>query len=98
VIHLAAPALYPFWDASSNTICSACWKTRASELAHSILLEIDRHGFFEADTNISAHEWPIYPKFSNLVFCFIIKRCILCRAFFTKSSKIRIYELKFLKL
>jgi len=40
-----------------------------------LCLEIDRYGFFEADTNISAIHGPIpiFPKFLNLVFCFIIK-------------------------
>jgi len=38
-------------------------------------LEIGRCGFFEADTDISAIHGPIpiFPKFLNLVFCFIIK-------------------------
>jgi len=42
-------------------------------------LEIDRYGFFEADTDISAIHGPIYrpipifPKFLDLIFCFIIK-------------------------
>jgi len=42
-------------------------------------LEIERYGFFEADTDISAihgliyRPTPIFPKFLNLVFCFIIK-------------------------
>jgi len=47
--------------------------------SNNLILEIDRYGFFEADTDISAIHGPIYrpilifPKFFNLVFCFIIK-------------------------
>jgi len=42
---------------------------------------------------------PIFPKFFNLVFCFIIKDMMyfmLC--LFFKTLKIRIYKLEFLKL
>jgi len=42
---------------------------------------------------------PIFPKFWNLVLCFIIKNTsILCLTSFSNTSKIRIYELKFFKL
>jgi len=43
-----------------------------------LTLEIDRYGFFETDTDISAIHGPIYrpipifPKFLDLVFCIII--------------------------
>jgi len=46
------------------------------------LVEIDRYGFFEADTDIPVIHGPIYrpiptfPKFTNLVFCFIIKNMV----------------------
>jgi len=38
-------------------------------------VEIDRYSFFGADTDISAMHGLIliFPKFLNLVFCFIIK-------------------------
>jgi len=51
-------------------------------------LEIDRYGFFEADADISAIHGPIpiFPKFVNLLFCFIIKNiCILCLTFFSTT-------------
>ena len=61
-------------------------------------LAINRYGFFEtnADTNISADTdisilW-------NLVFCFIKNVVYFMPYLFSKTSKIRIYELKFLKL
>jgi len=40
-----------------------------------LTVEIDRYGFIEADTDISAIHGPIpiFPIFLNLVFCFIIK-------------------------
>jgi len=42
---------------------------------------------------------PIFPTFLNLVFCFIIKNRVYFMPYlFSKTSKIRIYELKFLKL
>jgi len=43
--------------------------------SHCALLEIDRYGFLGADANISAIHGliPIFPKFLNLLFCFIIK-------------------------
>jgi len=68
-------------------------------------LEIDRYGFFEADTDISAihgpmhRPIPIFPKFLNLVFCFIIKNIMYFMPYlFYKNLKIRIYKLEFLKL
>jgi len=41
---------------------------------------------------------PIFPKFLNLVFCFIIK-CVMyfMPYLFFKTLKIRIYKLEFLK-
>jgi len=69
------------------------------------IIEINRYGFFEADTDISAIHGPIYqpipifPKFLNLVFYFIIKsRVYFMPYLFFKTSKIRIYKQKFLKL
>jgi len=42
---------------------------------------------------------PIFPKFLNLVFCFIIKKTMYCMPYiFFKTLKIRIYKLEFLKL
>jgi len=42
---------------------------------------------------------PIFLKFLNLVFCFIAKtRVYFMPYLFFKNLKIRIYELKFLKL
>jgi len=66
-----------------------------------LTLEIDRHGFFEADTDISAIHGPIpiFPKFLNLVFCFIIKDMMYFMPYlFFKTLKTRIYKLEFLKL
>jgi len=41
----------------------------------------------------------IFPKFLNLVFRFIIKNMMYFMLYlFSKTSKIRIYELKFLNL
>jgi len=58
----------------------------------------------EADTNISAiHGLKAdinISKTLNLVFCFIIKNIVYsisCLNFFSKTSKIRIYELKFFR-
>jgi len=53
---------------------------------------MDRYGFFEANTDISKiFKSCFLLHYQNLV-------CILCRTIFSKTSKIRIYELKFLKL
>jgi len=42
---------------------------------------------------------PIFPKFLNLVFCFIIKYMMYFMPYlFFKNLKIRIYKLEFLKL
>jgi len=42
---------------------------------------------------------PIFPKFLNLVICFIIKNIMYFMPYiFFKNLKIRIYKLKFLKL
>jgi len=61
--------------------------------------------FFEADTDISTIHGPIYrpipifPKFLNLVFCFIIKNMMCFVLYlFIKALKIKIYELELLKL
>jgi len=62
---------------------------------------IDQYGFSEADTDISAIHGPIpiFPKFLNLVFCFIVKNMMYFMPYlFFKTLKIRIYKLEFLKL
>ena len=47
----------------------------------------------------SQYRYPIFPKFLNLVFCFIIKNMIYSMPYvFSITLKIRIYELKFFKL
>jgi len=64
-------------------------------------LEINRYGFFESNTDISAihRPIPIFPKFLNLVFYFIIKNMMYFMPYlFFKTLQIRIYELQFLKL
>jgi len=47
-------------------------------------IEINRYGFFEANTDISAVHGPIpiFPKLLNLVFCFIIKNVFHALPFF----------------
>jgi len=67
------------------------------------MVEIDRYGSFEADTNVLAIHGltPITDISKVFKSCFVLryqKICILCLAFFSKTSKIRIYELKLLKL
>jgi len=67
--------------------------------------KIDRYGFFDPDTYISAihgliyRPIPIFPKFLNLVFCFIIKTMMYFMPYlFFKTLKIKIYKLGFLNL
>ena len=85
--------------------CTLYGRFRSLCFIHMCILEIDRYGFFEADTDISAIHGPIYrpipifPKFLNLVFCFIIKDMMYFMPYlFFKTLKIRIYKLEFFKL
>jgi len=55
-----------------------------------MFLEIDRYGFFEADTDIF--------KFFKSCFLLHYQKYGVFYVLPTKTSKIRIYELKFLKL
>jgi len=60
--------------------------------------EIDQYGFFVADTDILAihRPVPIFPKFFILISAWLSTiLCIVCLTFSSKTSKIRIYELKF---
>jgi len=67
--------------------------------------EIDRYGFFEADIDISAIHGPITDISKIFKSCFLLlinyhkySRMYYMPYFFSKTSKIRIYELKFFKL
>ena len=57
-------------------------ETIGSDHVRWFVLEIDRYGFSEADTDISAihgpmyRPMPIFPNFLNLFFCFIIKNMV----------------------
>jgi len=64
-------------------------------------LEIDRHGFVEADTDVSAIHGPIADISKFFKSCFLLhyqNMMYFMPYLFSKTSKIRTYELKFFKL
>jgi len=60
------------------------------------ILEINQYGFFGADINTNILAIANISEFLNLVFCFIIKNIMYAMLYlFSKTLKIKIYELKF---